>query len=156
MGNSYPVVIIRNQNTWIEGAAEQQLKTTAALAGMRRVAGMPDLHPGRGYPVGAAFFSSGVLYPALIGGDIGYGMALWQRSECKGRLSQKYPADSLRKTALGSTVVCADKHLLYEEAPQAYKNIDNVVQALCDAGLVRVVARLKPVLTYKTAGGCEA
>ena len=41
-------------------------------AGMRRVAGMPDLHPGRGYPVGAAFFSLGRLYPALIGGDIGW------------------------------------------------------------------------------------
>ena len=44
---------------------------------MRRVAGMPDLHPGRGYPVGAAFFSTGRLYPALIGGDIGCGMSLW-------------------------------------------------------------------------------
>ncbi|MFX8293439.1 RtcB family protein, partial [Acinetobacter baumannii] len=38
---------------------------------------MPDLHPGRGYPVGAAFFSVGRLYPALIGGDIGCGMTLW-------------------------------------------------------------------------------
>lgn len=39
---------------------------------------MPDLHPGRGYPVGAAFFSAGRLYPALIGNDIGCGMSLWQ------------------------------------------------------------------------------
>ena len=45
---------------------------------MLRVAGMPDLHPGRGYPVGAAFFSVGRFYPALIGNDIGCGMALWQ------------------------------------------------------------------------------
>ena len=43
---------------------------------MRRVAGMPDLHPGRGYPV-APPFSTGRLYPALIGGDIGCGMSLW-------------------------------------------------------------------------------
>ncbi len=28
---------------------------------MQRVVGMPDLHPGRGYPIGAAFFSSVVF-----------------------------------------------------------------------------------------------
>ncbi|MDK4679396.1 hypothetical protein [Kingella negevensis] len=26
---------------------------------------MPDLHAGRGYPIGAAFFSVGQFYPAL-------------------------------------------------------------------------------------------
>ena len=30
---------------------------------MTAVAGMPDLHPGRGYPVGAAFFSEGRFIP---------------------------------------------------------------------------------------------
>ncbi len=45
---------------------------------MHRVAGMSDLHPGRGYPVGAAFFAIGRLYPALVGNDIGCGMALWR------------------------------------------------------------------------------
>ena len=82
MGNciqalSERVTLIASDDTWIEGNAIQQLHTTARLAGMRRVAGMPDLHPGRGYPVGAAFFSTGRLYPALIGGDIGCGMSLW-------------------------------------------------------------------------------
>ena len=82
MGNciqalSESVTLIASDDTWIEGNAIQQLHTTARLAGMRRVAGMPDLHPGRGYPVGAAFFSTGRLYPALIGGDIGCGMSLW-------------------------------------------------------------------------------
>ena len=69
MGNciqalSERVTLIASDDTWIEGNAIQQLHTTARLAGMRRVAGMPDLHPGRGYPVGAAFFSTGRLYPA--------------------------------------------------------------------------------------------
>ena len=36
------------------------------------------MHPGRGYPVGAAFFLVGHFYPALVGNDIGCGMALWQ------------------------------------------------------------------------------
>jgi len=71
------VSLIASDDTWIEGDAIRQLQTTKALDGMRHVAGMPDLHPGRGYPVGAAFFSVGRLYPALIGNDIGCGMALW-------------------------------------------------------------------------------
>ena len=70
--------LVASDETWIEDAAVQQLVTTSLLEGMRRVAGMPDLHPGRGYPVGAAFFSVERFYPALVGNDIGCGMALWQ------------------------------------------------------------------------------
>ncbi|WP_373819816.1 RNA ligase RtcB family protein [Glaesserella sp.] len=72
------ILLIASQKTWIEGNAVQQLQTTAKLGGMKQVVGLPDLHAGRGYPIGAAFFSVGTLYPALIGGDIGCGMALWQ------------------------------------------------------------------------------
>lgn len=365
-------VLVAADDTWIEGKAIQQLETTARLAGMHRVAGMPDLHPGRGYPVGAAFFSVGRFYPALVGNDIGCGMALWRtdiptaklhldklekrlgnldlpldeswqeaiasfelpitgherslgtigggnhfaelqqldesyddaalaalnierkrllllvhsgsrglgeailreqvdlfghqgleagsdasshylsrhggalrfaeanrqliarrmlerlradgerlldinhnlvsparvdgldgwlhrkgatpsdqgtvvipgsrgdysylvqpiadersllslahgagrkwmRSECKDRLAARYSVEQLSRTALGSRVICADRALIYEEAPEAYKAIDSVVGALREAGLVRVLARLKPVLTYKTRGGC--
>ncbi len=70
--------VVASDTTWMEDAAIAQLLTTSQLEGMRRVAGMPDLHPGRGYPVGAAFFSVGRFYPALVGNDIGCGMALWQ------------------------------------------------------------------------------
>ena len=372
MGTLIPNIhLIANADTWIEGDAVQQLETTARLPHMQQVAGMPDLHPGRGYPVGAAFFSSSHFYPALIGNDIGCGMAFWQtglsahkakaaklaqrlgnidaplddswqprrhellpdhpqhaalgtigggnhfaelqrldtvyqadllpaaldsgclqllvhsgsrglgqqilrrhvdafghqglsehsadadaylaehaaalafahanrrliaermlarwnadgsplldvhhnfvepatiagqngwlhrkgatpsdrglvmipgsrgdysylvqpaadcslslyslahgagrkwqRGECKGRLSHKYSVESLRQTALGSVVVCQDKALFFEEAPQAYKSIDSVIAAMQTAGLITPVARFKPVLTYKTAGGC--
>ena len=377
MGNCYlqladGIVLIASDHTWIEGKAIQQLETTARLPGMQYVAGMPDLHPGRGYPVGAAFFSRERLYPALVGNDIGCGMALWQtdlplaklrldkleqrlgnidvplansdkeawqqgidrfglpltghehslgtigggnhfaelqqldevydepavlalqldrqcllllvhsgsrglgeailreqieqfghrglagdsaeaqqymarhdgalrfaelnrdligqrmlqrlradgskrldvhhnmvcpatiagfdgwlhrkgatpadagpvvipgsrgdysylvqpiaddrslqslahgagrkwqRSECKDRLRQRYTAEQLARTALGNRVICADRALLFEEAPEAYKPIDSVLGALRDAGLVQVLARLKPLLTYKT------
>ncbi len=364
------VSLIASDDTWIEGKAIQQLQTTARLPGMHQVAGMPDLHPGRGYPVGAAFFSTDLLYPALVGNDIGCGMALWQtgialakldldklekrignidrplddnwtealegldtterhsagtigggnhfaelqqldtlydtaavqalglerkallllvhsgsrglgerilrqhierfghagiaagshdgqdylqqhdqalrfaernrqliaerillnlrsegrrlldinhnmvladtvagvagwlhrkgatpadqgpvvipgsrgdysylvtahpsplslnslahgagrkwqRTDCKDRLAQRYSLDQLKRTALGSRVICEDKALMYEEAPQAYKSIDSVVGSLVDAGLVTLLARLKPVLTYKRRGCCE-
>jgi len=376
MGNSIQILsegvsLIATDNTWIEGKSIQQLQTTAQLPGMQRVVGMPDLHPGRGYPVGAAFFSLGRLYPALVGNDIGCGMALWRtdlnaaeqrldklerrlvdldgpldeswwqciaslnlpksgherslgtigggnhfaeiqqiddvfeqgavsalnldqkhllllvhsgsrglgeailreqitrfghqgldensvdgsdylakhdaalgfaeanrqlialrmlarlrargqpvldvnhnlvtpamidgingwlhrkgatpsdcgpvvipgsrgdfsylvrpvadprslyslahgagrkwlRGDCKGRLA-RYNPEQLSRTALGSRVICADRQLIYEEAPQAYKSIESVVGALQEAGLIEPLARLKPVLTYKTRGGC--
>ena len=40
--------------------------------------------------------------------------------------------------------------MIYEEAPQAYKDIQRVVADLEHAGLVRVIARLRPLLSYKT------
>ena len=55
----------------------------------------------------------------------------------------------MQQTRFGSAVVCADKELVYEEAPQAYKDVDGVVASLQELGLLQLVARLKPVLTYK-------
>ncbi|OSN09092.1 RNA ligase RtcB family protein [Lonsdalea britannica] len=360
------VNVIASQNTWIDDTAIQQLTATAGLPDMARVSGMPDLHPGRGYPIGAAFFSLRRFYPALVGNDIGCGMALWRtglsagkisldklekrlgnidgplddvpdldddmlphrfslgtlgggnhfaelqqvdqvyqpslfeemmpdarrllllvhsgsrglgqaileqhvrkhghqglregtpdaddywrqhqqalrfaevnrqcialrmlqrwhtdgealldvahnlvtsttidgeagwlhrkgatpsdagpvvipgsrgdysylvqprpdavslyslahgagrkwmRTECKARLEQRYSMQDLARTALGSRVICQDKQLMFQEAPQAYKSIDTVIASLEGAGLITPIARLKPLLTYKTRGG---
>ncbi len=98
MGNyirplSDAVFTIASDDLWIESLAIQQLHTTANLPNMQRVVGMPDLHPGRGYPIGAAFFSVGRFYPALVGNDIGCGMGLWE----KDILTRKYNADKFEK-----------------------------------------------------------
>ena len=382
------VSLIASAQTWIEGLAIQQLIKTSELVGMQRVAGMPDLHPGRGYPIGAAFFTTTKIYPALVGNDIGCGMSLWQttakvskvnvdkmakrfshvelpldeswadtvnarkrekgiainaydhalgtigggnhfaefqaieevydhaaldelglnkthlqlllhsgsrglgqsilvnhvtthnhnglnvsdtgndsddftdymakhdeavrwaelnreliamrfleairaegtctldvnhnlvspreidgiqgylhrkgatpsdqgyvvipgsrgdysylvkpltsananmavslyslahgagrkwkRGECHGRLEHKYKRDDLYRTSLGSRVICGNKELLYDEAPQAYKKCETVISDMVDAGLIEVVAKLRPVLTFKTNGDCAS
>jgi release factor H-coupled RctB family protein len=49
-------------------------------------------------------------------------------------------------------VICEDRDLLYEEAPMAYKPVGSVIEALAEAGLIRVLATFRPVLTYKTRG----
>ena len=67
-------------------------------------------------------------------------------------MRERFKPAQLTRTGLGSRVVCADRHLLYEEAPPAYKNIEVVIEDLVDAGLIRVVAKLRPILTYKTRG----
>jgi hypothetical protein len=66
--------------------------------------------------------------------------------------------------------VCEQKELVYEEAPASHRDIDRVVQCLTDinvfnsssgtneedgvddaagGGLVRILATLRPILTYK-------
>ncbi|MGE3724573.1 MAG: RNA ligase RtcB family protein [Candidatus Sericytochromatia bacterium] len=72
------VRIIASTQSWIEGAAIEQLKTMAQLPHMRLAVGLPDLHPGKGHPIGAAFVAENHLYPHLVGNDIGCGMGLWQ------------------------------------------------------------------------------
>ncbi|RKH20496.1 RNA ligase RtcB family protein [Corallococcus praedator] len=71
------VRIIASPQSWVEGEAVRQLEAVARLPGMRLAVGLPDLHPGKGAPVGAAFESEGFLYPYLVGSDIGCGMGLW-------------------------------------------------------------------------------
>ncbi len=80
----------------------------------------------------------------------------WKRGECHGRLSHKYKREDLYRTALGSRVVCGNKELLYDEAPQAYKKCETVINDMVDAGLIEVVAKLRPVLTFKTNGDCSS
>lgn len=77
------VRIVASPRTWIEGEAVQQLERTATLPGMVAAVGMPDLHPGKGSPIGAAFVCEGRIYPHLVGNDIGCGMALWSTDLAK-------------------------------------------------------------------------
>jgi release factor H-coupled RctB family protein len=72
------VRLFASARSWIEGEALRQLYATSRLEGMRLAAGFPDLHPGKGGPVGAAFVTEGIIYPYVIGGDIGCGMALFK------------------------------------------------------------------------------
>jgi len=72
------IKIIASAQSWMEGAAVEQLKTMAHLPGMRLAVGLPDLHPGKGHPIGAAFVAEAQIYPHLVGNDIGCGMGLWQ------------------------------------------------------------------------------
>ncbi|MEH1164326.1 RNA ligase RtcB family protein [Micromonospora sp. CPCC 205539] len=70
------VTVFASPTSWVESTALDQCRQVAALDGMIHVAAMPDLHPGKGAPIGAAM-SSTVLYPFLVGSDIGCGIAVF-------------------------------------------------------------------------------
>jgi len=73
----------------------------------------------------------------------------WNRTSCKAKLDSKYKKDDLKITKFKSDVICFDKALLYEEAPQAYKDVSDVIKSLENEGLIKVIAILKPLVTYK-------
>src|SRR5437868_1296453 len=75
---SAPVLLFASGQSWIENEAVRQLYASVKLEGMRLGVGFPDLHPGKGSPVGAAFVTQARIYPYLIGADIGCGMALFK------------------------------------------------------------------------------
>jgi len=87
------VRLLASPENWVEGEALRQLRKTAELPGMRLAVGLPDLHPGRGHPVGAAFVTDATLYPQLVGNDVGCGMGFWQTD----LRSQKFKQDKCLK-----------------------------------------------------------
>ncbi|MET8231429.1 RNA ligase RtcB family protein [Micromonospora sp. NPDC005298] len=87
------VTVFASPNSWIESDALAQCQQVAALDGMLHVAAMPDLHPGKGAPIGAAMAST-VLYPHLVGSDIGCGIAVFPirlRRAVPERLATRFP-----------------------------------------------------------------
>jgi len=90
------VRLVASPENWIEGAAVRQLENTASLPGMRLAVGLPDMHPGKGSPVGAAFAVEGYLYPALVGNDIGCGIGWWRTALSSEKLKREVWAGRLR------------------------------------------------------------
>ena len=62
-----------------------------------------------------------------------------------GRISAARFEESMR----GIHLVCADRNAAREEAPDAYKDVDLVVETVVGAGLAEVVARLVPLAVLK-------
>ncbi|CAD7702642.1 unnamed protein product [Ostreobium quekettii] len=74
----------------------------------------------------------------------------WNRGKALSMGQARFPnAKVLRTTALEGHVVCDSAALMYEEHPDAYKEISTVLEDLEAAGLITVVAVMKPVVTYK-------
>lgn len=76
----------------------------------------------------------------------------WDRGAMHGRVrTSKADRVALARNPFGGVVVCEDRDLLVEEAPEAYKSIDRVIADLAVFGLARVVATFRPLVTFKTA-----
>lgn len=80
----------------------------------------------------------------------------YERGSMHGRAgTKKSDIARLTRNPFGGLVVCEDRDLLVEEAPEAYKSITRVIEDLTSFGLARVVASFRPLLTYKTSRARE-
>lgn len=79
------ITLISNQKNWMDSLALEQLQKIAGLPDVVRAVGLPDLHAGK-TPVGFTVLTENVVYPRLLGGDIGCGMALFHT----GMTAKKY------------------------------------------------------------------
>lgn len=73
----------------------------------------------------------------------------WNRLSCKERLEHVYPNKSTREKLLASNLIYSDRSVIYEEAPEAYKTIDKVIEDMLNEDMIQVIATLKPLITYK-------
>jgi release factor H-coupled RctB family protein len=116
------IKLLTSPSSWIEGEALRQLQVTSELPGMISAIGLPDLHPGRGHPVGAVFLSKDIIYPYLIGSDIGCGMSLY----ATGMLARKAKRDrwvkSLNIDGIWQDDQAKDELLAKHQAPDTYRN----------------------------------
>jgi len=107
--------------------------------------------------------------PVLVGGTMGtasyvlrgtekgmrdtFGSALHGAGRAKSRTKAKkeYPADRVIRQLKerGITVRAHGRSSISEEAPGAYKDVEQVVDIMAGAGIIAKVARLRPVVTIK-------
>jgi release factor H-coupled RctB family protein len=74
--DSLAEVTVVADKSFIDDKAVKQLRQVGELPGVLLAVGLPDLHPGNRFPIGCAIAAEGV-YPALIGSDVGCGIALY-------------------------------------------------------------------------------
>lgn len=89
-----PIHIFASSKSWIEGNATLQLEHVAGLPGVRAVAAMPDLHPGKYGPVGCAILADRI-FPPMVGSDIGCGMGLFELDVAARKLRLDYLVDRM-------------------------------------------------------------
>ncbi len=73
------------------------------------------------------------------------------RSDAAGKLANYYRGKDMRQNQFGGRLICGQKNLLWEEAPECYKPINTVIDSLVEANLIHIIATLKPILTFKTS-----
>ena len=78
------------------------------------------------------------------------------RADALRRGKAKHTVEELRRTPVGSLVICGDRQLLFEEAPTAYKRIEQVIGDLVEHRLATPVLTTVPLVTYKTPDAAPA
>jgi tRNA-splicing ligase RtcB len=119
-------------------------------------AGLPEEYLHIGQPVlvpGSMGTASWVLVGTETSMERSYGSTchgagrVMSRSKAKREVRGERLRDELEQQ--GIHIRAGSMSGLAEEAPRAYKDVDDVVETVCGAGIARKVARIKPVIVVK-------
>lgn len=118
--------------------------------------GLPEEYQAIGQPVlvpGSMGTSSWVLVGTKVSMEVTFGSACHGagRMLSRRRAKKEVRGDKLREQleAQGIHIRAGSLPGLAEEAPQAYKDVDQVVETVSKAGIARKVARMRPVVVVK-------
>ena len=135
-------LVVRSEGLWVhhKGAA----MASAATGGLVPVAGS------RGTPT---FLVASSADLSATDGGVSHGAGRKRdRAGMRARVGRtRSDRERLARNPYGGRVVCDDRDLLCEEAPEAYKPVERVVADLAAFGLARPVARTVPLVTFKVA-----
>lgn len=126
--------IIGEDAVWLESKAVEQLHRVAAQPGCCAAVGMPDLHPGRGIPIGAAFAFHDRVVPALVGGDAGCGVRLvaLPRLKSKGDALLRRVDEATRGPALPEVDPQAALEAVWRHGPRGLALVNGVPDSLVE------------------------
>ncbi|WP_437777303.1 RtcB family protein [Sorangium sp. So ce1097] len=138
--------LVARDDVWLEGNAVQQFARVAALPGCVRAVGMPDLHAGRGIPVGAAFAFADRVVPQLIGGDAGCGVRLVATSV--GRMAPDLLERRAREAMEDDPLAGCDPAEMFEQVwrrgARGLAEVDGVPEALARLAAAEPEDGLRP------------
>ncbi|MBI1494269.1 RNA ligase RtcB family protein [Rhodobacteraceae bacterium MYP1-1] len=131
-------LVTQKQGAWLHRKGAAQLQDLVPLAGTRATESFL-LKPGAG--------GGTALNSCAHGAGRRY-----DRASMHGRVSKaKSSLEALRRPTANGRVICEDKAMLIEEAPQAYKSAADVANDLARFDVANVVATLAPLMTFKHA-----
>lgn len=119
--------------------------------------GQPVLIPGSMGTASYLLIGSDLAEESLYSVNHGAGRTM-SRTAAAGKIQRrtgkviKPPAisdDRFKQSMKGVHLVCEDAHTIKEEAPDAYKDIDEVIRVVVGAGLAKIVARMTPLAVLK-------
>ncbi|KDR94213.1 release factor H-coupled RctB family protein [Peptoclostridium litorale DSM 5388] len=114
------IKIVKREKSWIESSAIEQLESVAKLGGMVRAVGLPDIHVGK-TPVGAAFVTKGIVYPHIIGNDVGCGMSLFSTGIARKKFKVSKVVKKLEKLQLDAMEPCCEIIPELEDIDEQFK-----------------------------------
>lgn len=130
------VVVLDGEGLVIEPAAVDQLWRVARSPGCLRAVGLPDLHPGPGIPVGAAFALDHVA-PALVGSDAGCGVSLvvFDRFKHAGDALERRVREATDGPLLPGIDAQAALTAVWREGPRGLASVEGVPEELAEWAL---------------------